>query len=291
MSQISIHDTGQDAIDFDDDLRLHDPVRVQQLSPEYDPPARRSLWAFVTSGVMAIIFCFLVLIGYERLVDVPYKISTFIGTVAGNIDYHATAEALEAKQAEAAALAAENERLQLRVLEAEAAKEKAVIAAQAMAQQHIIAANARADAVMKAYTSLYDRANMYQAKTAEVVQGVYRMRQNMVNTLQSGKVGAATMIDIFSPLFSLAGDSRTAAALNAERDRLAREALAGFDADIGTALPQLDLRQLGLGMPDPATLMQQINNGLTLEPKGPEREAMTPQPRPAPPAPRYRQAQ
>ena len=158
----------------------------------------------------------------------------------------------------------------------------------------MLAQQARTQAVFEAFKSLYERANLIQATTADLVKNTYRQRSDMAERAQSGKIGAANILDTFAPFVGLLGRGDVAQQMQAQSDALGREAIRRYEGDMARELPRIDVPDLS-GIPDPAQLLMQLQMAppsgrptISLEPRPGEGPQVTP--RAKPPAPRYRES-
>lgn len=272
-------------------LEPEEPVPAHRAVPYHpaDPPSR-SAHIFLATLVSFLFFLGIALAigGIERFGPESVRPSSVIGLASGNAEYRKIVEQLEAEKARTAALTDEQSRLQREVLQAKADAEAMVIAAQSQSQQEVAAMTAKMQVLAGAYQTLFERSNMLVNKQAGLIESASKSRQQLAANLSSGKAAATNLLDTFGGLVSMI-DPATGARMHAQSDETSRQALAAFDRNISAPMPQIDVSQLGLGMPDLASLLAQINSGqITPDPKVKAHTPAAIAPRAVPPEPTYR---
>lgn len=240
----------------------------------------------LVAGACGVMLAGAVLLTAELALPAGVKPSSLLGTAVGNAEFRRLKEVLQATQAEAAALAEEQSRLQREVLAAQADVERVKAASRSLADQEIAAANSRAQTVFEAYKSLYDRSRMVWEAWVKVSHENTTLRSNLSADQQRGRTLSVQGLDVGVAVLSAFGADEISQRLREQRDELARSSVQEVEAVMNRPLPTSKFTEW-VNLPDPAA-MQAGMAAAQLAPQAREAAPVFVEPRRAPPEAQYR---
>lgn len=257
------------------------PVRQTDLAG-YSPGRGGGTLAGLFAGLVLAVVIGAGLILWEKFAPETWRPTYLLGNAAGTTNSAEQHASMEATAQQARLLAQEKARHEIEVKDYEARMAMLVDANKTQLELQRVAYEAVTQRANQAYQALFSRGSTLANMTAELSSRLIQQRVDHTAAHQGGKVISSMVGD----LAALAGHFTDNPELVARGQEIARQANAGalreIDSTIGRPLPSFELAQWQGHLPDPATLMvelEQMKPPVPMQtPTPPQREAKPPTP-------------
>ncbi len=232
--------------------------------PEKKPGLLRRFWGMATYSFGLSIGVMVALAIWQHNAPEGWRLSQLYGNFEGDVKAAEIATQLEAERAKNAALLAEQTRMQQTILVTQAWAQQAVAAAQSRAQQEVIVMQTKGQILAQAYQSLYERANQLAMLYAQTGQGVVQARIDLARANQGGNILATNVADAMKWFGVANGNERMVEGATNVRTQSIEVQMRDIEAAAARPAPQIDPKAfLAQGLPDPA----QAATRMTLAPQ------------------------